>query len=386
MNPFVKFEKVPKGDPRALFSIEDRPSLHKTVSEQPQNQLLSLPWRPRRGSHRRDLRAIDMAVTPSQRETVYQTVSRSARDTKIYKDGDGQLIRAETRSPATKSPTKRLSHSLANRSTSPKSPRRSPIIVQERSPRISPVYAEDTFTRLPDFHPAQLPKPDPYPVFIHSRSTKQDRYESDSDDWTTDSEYAYSDSARYDKQRVRRRHRRHNQAIPPPPAPESPDIVINQINNQPSLTGGYYEEYDRYERIEDTEYPREGRPRRTRSHRDSGHHHHHHHHSSRRSGSHHGHGRHRSASRVTHVRSESGRERDLLQPLAPEVPLSRSRSRARTVGASPAGAVRRERSVTRRTEVKGLLDDPRDVRTRELIEERQVFPDGRTKVRQYQYR
>ncbi|KAL9060299.1 MAG: hypothetical protein Q9162_000703 [Coniocarpon cinnabarinum] len=355
-----KFVELPKGHPDVLFSVPDRPGFHR---EPQREQRLSLPWRSR--SQRRPLRALDVAATPSQRDRLYHTETRAPN---ALLQADRQVARLEQHSPTKRE--KRISLSLSSRST-PRTPR-TPVIVEQRSPT---VYAEDTFAGLPDFHPAQLPKPDPYPVFIHSQglSSKQAKYESESEDLSTDSDdYAHSDGVQYEARRPprQRRHRHHHQQAPPPPppVPQAPEVV--------------YE----YKRIEETDWDRDTLPRRSRSHRSYRDHdrddHVHVHRSHHR---HHRHHRHRSSSRPRHVRSEPDRDADFLAPPAPEPPRARARR-----SAAPSPAVHREPTRSRsRSGARGMLEDPRDVRERELIAERQFFgeSDGRkVKQTQYQYR
>ena len=407
-------KQLPENHPDALITLPDRPGFHSPKKPTRDSQQLLIPYRPHQLHHRRrELRALDMKLSPAQREKMYLTEARAPRDS--YVDANGRLIRTESRSPSTSTKEKRLSLTLSS-TTSPRSPRspRPTVVVQERSPRI---VAEDSYTRLPDFHPSHLPQPDPYPVFIHTPPVEHAFSESE-DSWSSDDsdERPRSDQGGVRYKVHRPRHRARETVPPPPPEmPEAPQVILNSHDKRRKRhlrrTGHEHREpTTEFEHLEidvrsDSEFDPDDRPRRSRSHREGRQRGPYHHHSHHRHRSHHRHhSRHRSSG-SRHEREEryGHRGRDFLG-VEPQAPRPRANT-GPSFSASPRPEHKRLRSWTssreyvsrdvsrvseRRksadlSEVK-MLEDPQEVRKRELVVEREILGTDGRKVRQYHYR
>lgn len=409
--------QLPKGHPDALITVPDRPGFHEPPRRENPSQQLRLDYRPLRArGHRHALRALDMPLTPSQRETVYLE-SRSPRES--YVDNDGQLIRTESRSPNNREnkQEKRLSVSLSRYSTSPRSPRspRTPVIVQERSPRQLPLQ-EVRSAPLPIPEPVELPQPAPYPVFVRAPTGEfppRQRYESEDEySSTTTEDEAASDDA--DNIHCKSRRHTHCSRRAPPPVPEAPPIVVDrrsphrrghsgsQSQTHSPTVGWEHEHFDGSDGLSrDFDRPlSRSHSTRERSDRERSHSHRHHHHSHRRRRSHHRHYSHREDSREERSRDDRlapdhhARPRARTGPsLSPSPRPNERRERSYTTtkevtrSVSRDGGGRHERSKTvEEKEVKGMLEDPREVRKKQLVEEKEVFGDGGRRVKQYHYR
>lgn len=414
--------QVPKGDPDALITLPDRPGFHEPPRKQPPAQHLALEYPPLKRTHRQALRALDM---PSSRERVYLE-NRSPRDSIQYVDREGQLVRTESRSPNNKErkEEKRLSVSLSRSySTSPRSPRspRSPVIVHERSPRLQPLvepHSAPTFP--PALEPLEIPAVPRYPVFVRAPTGEEalsraldldeDSYSSSTTDDDEDDDTA-SDGRDVRYRRRKRRSHKHNKddcPPPPPPVPEAPPIVVDRrsprrrrhsrsthSHSQSPRVGWDHEYFDGDAGL-DIDFDRP--IRRRHSHRDGGGEHTHHHRHRR----HHSHHHHRHASHQSSSSREGRSRRDRLEPEIHQRPRAAT---GPSTSRSPRPEGRRERSWTSVKErsisrdgtrreyereeeesVKGMLEDPKEVRRKELVEETEIMGDRGERVKRYHYR